>query len=55
MNLKKISIDKILITSILVSAPIFIILLVVMFRHVITPSNVDIVNELPKAINSIIS
>jgi hypothetical protein len=46
MNSKKIVINKILITSILVSIPIFIILLVVMFRHVITPSNVDIINEL---------
>jgi hypothetical protein len=46
MDLKKISINKILITSILVSIPIFIILLVVMFRHVIIPSNVDVINEL---------
>jgi len=46
MNSKKNVINKILITSILVSIPIFIILLIVMFRHVITPSNVDIINEL---------
>lgn len=46
MNSKKNFSNKILITSILVSIPIFIIFLVVMFRHVITPSNADIINEL---------
>ena len=46
MNLKKIFFNKIIITSILVSIPIFIIFLVVMCRHVVIPSNVDIINEL---------
>ena len=46
MNFKKIFFNKIIITSMLVSIPIFIIFLVVMCRHVVIPSNVDIINEL---------
>lgn len=46
MNLKGLVFNKVIITSILVSVPIFIILLIVMCRHAIIPSNVDIINEL---------
>ena len=46
MNSKKIFFNKILITSALVFIPIFVVLLVIMCRHTITPSNVDIINEL---------
>ena len=46
MNLKKILFNKTLIIGTLVSIPIFLILLIVLCRHVITPSNVDIINEL---------
>ena len=46
MNLKKNLFNKTLIIGILVSIPIFVILLVILCRHVITPSNEDIINEL---------
>jgi hypothetical protein len=46
MNLKKILFNKTLIIGTLVSIPIFLILLIVLCRHVVTPSNVDIINEL---------
>ena len=46
MNLKKSLFNKTLIIGILVFIPIFIILLVILCRHVITPSNEDIINEL---------
>lgn len=45
MNLKKILSKKTLIIT-LVSIPIFLILLIVLCRHVITPSNEDIINGL---------
>jgi len=46
MNLKKILFNKTLIIGALVSIPIFVIVLVIFCRHVITPSNESIINEL---------
>ena len=46
MNFKKNLLKKTLITSILVFIPIIIILLVVICRHIIMPSNQQIINEL---------
>jgi len=46
MNLKKNLFNKTLIIGLLVSIPIFLLILVILFRHVITPSNESIINEL---------
>jgi len=46
MNSKKSVFNKTLMIGTLVSIPIFIILLVILCRHVITPSNEGIINEL---------
>jgi len=46
MNLKKSLVDKKLIIGMSVFIPIFIILLIIVCRNVITPSNQDIINEL---------
>lgn len=46
MYLKKIFCNKALAVGIFIFIPIFIILLIVLCRHVVTPSNEDIVNEL---------
>lgn len=46
MNLKKPIFNKIILTSLLVLIPILLILLVVLSRQIITPSNEDIINEL---------
>ena len=46
MNSKKSIFNKTLMIGALVSIPIFIILLVILCRHVITPSNESIINEL---------
>ena len=46
MNSKKNVFNKTLMIGTLVSIPIFIILLVILCRHVITPSNEGIINEL---------
>jgi outer membrane lipoprotein-sorting protein len=46
MNLKKSLVNKKLIIGISVFIPIFIILLIIVCRNVITPSNQDIINEL---------
>jgi len=46
MNLKKSLVSKKLIIGISVFIPIFIILLIIVCRNVITPSNQDIINEL---------
>ena len=46
MNLKKSLFNKTLIIGILVFIPIFIILLIILCRNVITPSNQEIINEL---------
>jgi len=46
MNLKKSLFNKTLIIGTLVFVPIFIILLIVLCRSVITPSNQEIINEL---------
>jgi len=46
MNLKKSLVNKKLIIGMSVFIPIFIILLIIVCRNVITPSNQDIINEL---------
>jgi outer membrane lipoprotein-sorting protein len=46
MNSKKFSFNKTLMIVTLVSIPIFVIILVIVCRHVITPSNESIINEL---------
>jgi len=46
MNLKKSLVNKKLIIGISVFIPIFIILLIIVCRNIITPSNQDIINEL---------
>lgn len=46
MYLKKILCNKALAAGILMLIPVFIILLIILCRHVVTPSNEDIVNEL---------
>ncbi len=46
MNLKKLLFNKKVIMSILVFVPIFAILLVIICRHAIMPSNEDVINEL---------
>ena len=46
MNLKKSLFNKKIIIATLVFIPIFVILLIILCRNVITPSNQDIINEL---------
>lgn len=46
MNLKKPIFNKIILTSVLVLIPILVVLLVILSRHVITPSNEEIINDL---------
>lgn len=46
MYLRKIFSNKFLLASILVFIPIFVILFIILCRHIIIPSNEDIVNEL---------
>ena len=46
MNLKKNLINKILIIGAVLLIPLFIILVVILGRHVVTPSNEDIINGL---------
>jgi len=46
MDSKKMVLKKIILTSTLISIPILVVLLVILGRHVITPSNEDIINEL---------
>lgn len=46
MDSKKTVLKKIILTSTLISIPILVVLLVILGRHVITPSNEDIINEL---------
>ena len=51
MNLKKILFNKTLIICLLSSIPIFLLVLVILCRHVITPSNESIINELKNTKN----
>lgn len=46
MKLKGSVLNKMLMVGVIIFIPIFIIVLVILCRHVITPSNEDIVNEL---------
>lgn len=46
MDSKKTVFNKIILTTALISIPILVVSLVILCRHVITPSNEDIINEL---------